>query len=127
MNDNKVPQLFVAAGAATFSDPQHFPWTMGWQPSFRTEARIYGKHILSIKPDARIAVLYQNDGFGKDYLTGLRDGLGDDHAAMIVKEISYETSEPTVNSQVIALQGSGADVPHRRDSEIRGPGDSQGL
>ncbi len=112
-NDNKVPQLFVAAGAATFSDPQHFPWTMGWQPSFQTEARIYGKHILSIKPDAKIAVLYQNDAFGKDYLTGLRDGLGDDHAAMIVKEISYEVSEPAIDSQVITLQGS---VPTRSSS-----------
>jgi len=109
-NDNKVPQLFVATGAATFSDPQHFPWTMGYNPNYQTEARIYGKHILATKPDGKIAVLYQNDGFGKDYLIGLKDALGADHAGMVVKEASYETSEPTVDSQVVTLQGSGADV-----------------
>jgi branched-chain amino acid transport system substrate-binding protein len=110
LNDNKVPQLFVATGAATFSDPQHFPWTMGYQPNYQTEARIFGKHILKTKPDAKIAVLYQNDGFGKDYLIGLKDGLGADHASMVVKEASYETSEPTVDSQIVTLQGSGANV-----------------
>jgi branched-chain amino acid transport system substrate-binding protein len=110
LNDNKVPQLFVSTGAAMFSDPQHFPWTMGWQPNYQNEARIYGKHILSTKPDAKIAVLYQNDGFGKDYLIGLKDGLGADHAGMVIKEASYETSEPTVDSQIVTLQGSDADV-----------------
>ncbi len=110
LNDNKVPQLFVATGAATFSDPQHFPWTMGYQPNYQTEARIFGKHIIATKPDAKIAVLYQNDGFGKDYLIGLKDGLGADHAGMVIKEASYETSEPTVDSQIVTLQGSGADV-----------------
>ncbi len=110
LNDNKVPQLFVATGAAMFSDPAHFPWTMGWQPNYQTEAKIFGKHILKTKPDAKIAVLYQNDGFGKDYLMGLKDGLGADHAGMVIKEASYETSEPTVDSQVVTLQGSGADV-----------------
>jgi len=110
LNDNKVPQLFVATGAATFSDPAHFPWTMGWQPNYQTEAKIFGKHILKTKPDAKIAVLYQNDGFGKDYLMGLKDGLGADHAGMVIKEASYETSEPTVDSQIVTLQGSGADV-----------------
>jgi branched-chain amino acid transport system substrate-binding protein len=110
LNDNKVPQLFVATGAATFSDPAHFPWTMGWQPNYQTEAKIFGKHILKTKPDAKIAVLYQNDGFGKDYLIGLKDGLGADHAGMVIKEASYETSEPTVDSQIVTLQGSGADV-----------------
>src|SRR5580698_7657301 len=110
LNDNKVPQLFVATGAAMFSDPAHFPWTMGWQPNYQTEARIFGKHILKTKPDAKVAVLYQNDGFGKDYLMGLKDGLGLDHAGMVIKEASYETSEPTVDSQVATLQGSGADV-----------------
>jgi branched-chain amino acid transport system substrate-binding protein len=110
LNDNKVPQLFVATGAATFSDPQHFPWTMGYQPNYQTEARIFGKHILKTKPDAKIAVLYQNDGFGKDYLIGLKDGLGADHSSMVVKEASYETSEPTVDSQIVTLQGSGANV-----------------
>src|SRR6202453_4117913 len=110
LNVNKVPQLFVATGAAMFSDPTHFPWTMGWQPNYQTEAKIFGKHILKTKPDAKIAVLYQNDGFGKDYLIGLKDGLGADHAGMVIKEASYETSEPTVDSQIVTLQGSGADV-----------------
>jgi branched-chain amino acid transport system substrate-binding protein len=110
LNDNKVPQLFVATGAATFSDPKQFPWTMGYNPSYQTEAHIYAKHILATKPDAKIGVLYQNDGFGKDYLIGLKDALGADHAGMVVKEASYETSEPTVDSQVVTLQASGADV-----------------
>jgi branched-chain amino acid transport system substrate-binding protein len=110
LNDNKVPQLFVATGAAMFSDPAHFPWTMGWQPNYQTEAKIFAKHILKTKLDAKIAVLYQNDGFGKDYLIGLKDGLGSDHASMVIKEASYETSEPTVDSQIVTLQGSGADV-----------------
>jgi branched-chain amino acid transport system substrate-binding protein len=110
LNDGKVPQLFVSTGAAVFADPQHFPWTIGFNPNYQTEARIYGKHILSTKADAKIGVLYQNDGFGKDYLIGLKDGLGADHAGMVVKEVSYETSEPTVDSQVVTLQGSGADV-----------------
>ncbi len=110
LNDNKVPQLFVATGAATFSDPKHFPWTIGWQPNYQTEARIFAQHILKTKPDAKIGVLYQNDGFGKDYLMGLKDGLGADHAGMVIKEASYETTEPTIDSQVVTLQGSGADV-----------------
>jgi branched-chain amino acid transport system substrate-binding protein len=109
LNDNKVPQLFVAAGASTFSDPQHYPWTMGYIPNYQTEAHIYARHILASKPDPKIAVLYQNDGFGKDYLIGLNDGLGASHDRMI-KAASYELSEPTVDSQVITLQGSGADV-----------------
>jgi branched-chain amino acid transport system substrate-binding protein len=110
LNDNKTPQLFLESGAALFSDPQHFPWTMGYLPAYQTEAHIYAKHILATKPDAKIAVLYQNDSFGKDYLIGLKDGLGADHANMVVKEASYETSEPTIDSQVVTLQGSGADV-----------------
>jgi branched-chain amino acid transport system substrate-binding protein len=110
LNDNKVPQLFVATGAAAFSDPQHFPWTIGFQPNYQTEAKIFAKHILKTKPDGKIGVLYQNDGFGKDYLTGLKDGLGADHAGMVIKEVSYETSEPTVDSQIVTLQGSGTDV-----------------
>ncbi len=110
-NDNKIPQLFVATGASTFADPKHFPWTMsGVLPNYQTEARIFAKHILQTKPDAKIAVLFQNDGFGKDYLIGLKDGLGAEHAGMVIKEASYETSEPTVDSQVVTLQGSGADV-----------------
>ena len=109
-NENKVPQLFVATGAAKWNDPTHFPWTIGYQPSYQTESHIYAKHILATKPDAKIAVLYQNDDFGKDYLIGLKEGLGPDKGDMIVKEASYETSEPTVDSQVVTLQGSGADL-----------------
>src|SRR5271166_6391838 len=110
LNDNKVPQLFVSTGAAKWNDPKHFHWTMGYNPNYQTEAHIYSKHILATKPDAKIGVLYQNDDFGKDYLIGLKEGLGADKAGMIVKEASYETSEPTVDSQVVTLQGSGADV-----------------
>jgi len=110
LNDNKVPQLYVATGAAMWGDPTHFPWTIGFQPNYQTEAAIFAKHILATKPDAKIGALYQNDGFGKDYLIGLKAGLGADHSGMVVKEASYETSEPTVESQVVTLQGSGADV-----------------
>ena len=110
LNTNGVPQLFVATGAAALSDPAHFKWTVGLQPNYQTESGIFGKHILATKPNAKIAVLYQNDGFGKDYLIGLKAGLGADHAGMIVKTATYETSEPTVDSQVTELQGSGADV-----------------
>ncbi len=109
-NENKIPQTFVATGAATFSDPKHYHWTMGWQPNYQTEARIYAQHILKTKPDAKIAALYQNDDFGKDYLIGLKEGLGADHAGMLIKEASYEVSEPTVDSQIVTLQASGADV-----------------
>jgi branched-chain amino acid transport system substrate-binding protein len=109
-NEHKIPQLFVATGAATFSDPKQFFWTMGWQPNYQTEASIFAKHILKTKPDAKIAALYQNDDFGKDYLIGLKAGLGADHAGMLIKEASYEVSEPTVDSQIVTLQGSGADV-----------------
>ena len=110
LNAKKVPQLFVSTGADRWGDPQHFPWTMGWQPSYRTEAQIYGKYILQNKPDAKIGVLYQNDDFGKDYLAGLKEALGDKYAKMVVKEVSYEVTDPTVDSQVVSLQSSGADV-----------------
>ena len=110
LNDNKVPQLFIATGADKWNDPKNHPWTMGWQPSYRIEARIYGKYILKNLPDAKVAVLYQNDDFGKDYLTGLREGLGDKADKLIVATKTYETTDPTVDSQVVALQGSGADV-----------------
>ena len=110
LNDNKVPQLFAATGADQWNDPKHFPWTMGLIPSYGTEAHIYARYILKHLPNAKIAVLYQNDDFGKDYLNGLRDGLGDKAAKMIVATQSYETTDPTVDLQVVALQGSGADV-----------------
>jgi branched-chain amino acid transport system substrate-binding protein len=110
LNDNKVPQLFVATGADKWNDPKNHPWTMGWQPSYRVEARIYGRYILKNLPNAKIAVLYQNDDFGKDYLTGLREGLGDQADKMIIATKTYETTDPTVDSQVVALQGSGADT-----------------
>ena len=109
-NDNKVPQLFVSSGAALFADPKHFPWTIPILPSYQTEAHIYAKHILATKPDAKIGVLYQNDAFGKDYLIGLKDVFGLDRAAMVIKEASYEVSEPTVESQIVTLQGAGADT-----------------
>jgi branched-chain amino acid transport system substrate-binding protein len=110
MNGKKVPQLFVSTGATKWGDPQHFPWTMGWQPSYQTEAKIYAKYILRNKPDAKIGILYQNDDFGKDYLKGIKDGLGDKAAKMIVAEASYEVTDATVDSQIVTLKGSGADT-----------------
>ena len=97
LNDNKVPQLFVATGADKWNDPKNHPWTMGWQPSYRIEARIYAHYILKTQPDAKIAVLYQNDDFGKDYLIGLREGLSDKADKLIVASQSYETTDPTVD------------------------------
>jgi branched-chain amino acid transport system substrate-binding protein len=105
-----VPQLFLSSGASRFGDPRHFPWTIVAYPSFQSEAHVYAKHILATKPDARIGVLYQNDAVGKEYLTGLRDGLGVDRAAMIVKEVSYEIGDPTVDSQITSLQAAGPDT-----------------
>jgi branched-chain amino acid transport system substrate-binding protein len=110
LNEKKVPQLFVATGASKWGDPEHFHWTMGWQPDYRTEARIFGKYILKNKPSAKIAILYQNDDFGKDYVIGLKEILGDKAKTMVVQETSYETSDPTLDSQVVSLQGSGADT-----------------
>ena len=110
MQAKKVPQLFVATGATKWNDPAGNPWTMGWQPNYQTETTIYAKHILREKPNAKIGVLYQNDDYGKDYLKGLKDGLGDKAKSMIVAEVSYEVSDPTVDSQIVQLQGSGADV-----------------
>lgn len=110
LNARKVPQLFIATGATKWNDPQNHPWTMGLQPNYQTEMRIYAKHILQTKPNAKIGVLYQNDDYGKDYLKGLEDGLGDQAARMIVAEVTYEVTDPTVDSQVLQLQASGADV-----------------
>ncbi len=109
MNASKVPQLFVAAGASKWGDPKHYPWTMGGQPSYQTEGRVYARHILKTRPDARIGVLYQNDDYGKDYLKGFREGLGDKNGA-IVSAVSYEVTDPTIDSQIIELKASGADV-----------------
>ena len=110
MNTKKVPQLFVATGATKWNDPKEFPWTMGWQPNYQSETRIYAKYILKNMPNAKIAVLYQNDDYGKDYLKGLKDGLGAKAASMIVAEESYETTEPTVDSHIVNLKATGADV-----------------
>ncbi len=109
-NAKKVPQLFVATGATKWNDPKHYPWTMGWQPNYQTEGKIYAQHILKTKPNAKICILYQNDDFGKDVLKGLKDGLGAKGQKLIVKEVTYEVSDPTVDSQIIQLQASGADV-----------------
>jgi branched-chain amino acid transport system substrate-binding protein len=109
MNAKKVPQLFVATGAAKWNDPKDFPWTMGWQPSYQGEARIYAKFLLKEKPDGKIAVMYQNDDFGKDYLKGLKEGLGA-KASMIIAAESYETSEPTIDNHIVKLKATGADV-----------------
>jgi branched-chain amino acid transport system substrate-binding protein len=110
LNAKKVPQLFVATGATKWGDPQHFPWTMGWQPTYQTEGHVYAKYLLQNKPDAKIGILYQNDDYGKDYVKGLKDGLGDKAKSMIVAEVSYETTDPTIDSQVVSLQASGANV-----------------
>jgi branched-chain amino acid transport system substrate-binding protein len=110
LNTKKVPQLFVATGATKWNDPKEFPWTMGWQPNYQSETIIYAKYILKEKPDAKIAVMYQNDDYGKDYLKGLKDGLGAKAATMIVAEESYETSEPTIDSHIVKLKSTNADV-----------------
>ncbi|OSI63900.1 MULTISPECIES: ABC transporter substrate-binding protein [Bradyrhizobium] len=109
MNEKKVPQLFVASGASKWNDPKQYAWTMGWQPSYASEARIYAKYIMKEKPDGKIGVLYQNDDFGKDYLKGLKEGLGP-KASMIVLEDGYDTSEPAIDENVVKLKASGADI-----------------
>jgi branched-chain amino acid transport system substrate-binding protein len=110
MNSKKVPQAFVATGATKWNDARNFPWTMGWQPNYQTEGRIYAEHILKNNPKAKVAILYQNDDYGKDYLKGFKDGLGDKASSMVVKEVSYEVADPTVDSQMVQLQASGADT-----------------
>ncbi len=110
LNQKNVPQLFVATGADKWSEYKDYPWTMGWQPSYRIEARIYAKYMLKEKPNAKVCILYQNDDFGKDYIVGLKEGLGDKYAKMVIKEASYEVTDPTVDSQVVTLQGSGCDT-----------------
>ncbi|HEY4834815.1 MAG TPA: ABC transporter substrate-binding protein [Bradyrhizobium sp.] len=110
MNSKKVPQLFVATGATKWNDPKEFPWTMGWQPNYQSESRIYAKYILKEMPNAKIAILYQNDDYGKDYVKGLKDGLGAKAASMIVAEESYETTQPTIDSSIVKLKSTNADV-----------------
>ena len=110
MNSKKVPQLFVATGATKWGNPKEFPWTMGWQPNYQTEGKIYAAHILETKPNAKIGVLYQNDDYGKDYLKGFEDGLGDKAKTMIVSKVSYEVTDPNVDSQMLSLKGAGADT-----------------
>jgi len=108
MNGKKVPQLFIASGATKFGDPQNFPWTMGWLPSYQSEAHVYAKYLIKYNPNGKIGVLYQNDDYGKDYLKGIKDGLGG--KIPIVSEQAYETTDATVNSQIITLKSSGADI-----------------
>jgi branched-chain amino acid transport system substrate-binding protein len=109
-NTKKVPQLFVATGASKWNDPKDFPWTMGFQPSYRVEARIFAKYILKTKPDAKVAVFYQNDDFGKDYVAGLKEVFGDKTSSILIAEESYETTEPSIDSHIVKLKGTGADV-----------------
>jgi len=110
MNQKKVPQLFVATGATKWNDPEHHPWTMGWQPNYQSEGHVYAAYILQNKPDGKIGVLYQNDDFGKDYLKGLKDGLSDKAAKMIINEGPYETTDPTVDSLIVGMKAAGCDV-----------------
>src|SRR5579863_3068563 len=110
LNQKQVPHLFVGSGATRFNDPKNFPWTMSWTPHYTSEGRIYAQYLLSVKPDARIAILWQDDDLGKDYVHGFKAGLGDRAAEMIVAEASFEVTDPTVDSQIVSLHGSGADV-----------------
>jgi branched-chain amino acid transport system substrate-binding protein len=110
MNGKKVPQMFVATGATKWGDPKNFPWTMGWQPNYQSEGRIYAKYILQHHPNGKIGILFQNDDYGKDYVKGLKDGLGEKAKTMIISEQPYETSDPTVDSQMVNLKASGADI-----------------
>jgi branched-chain amino acid transport system substrate-binding protein len=110
LNQHKVPQLFVATGADKWGNYKEFPWTIGWIPSYRTEAHIYGKFILENRPEGKIGILFQNDDFGKDYIAGLKESLGDNYARMIIKEVSYEVTDPTVDSQAVSLKSAGVDI-----------------
>ncbi len=110
VNQKKIPHIFVATGATKWGDPEGHPWTMGWQPNYQTEGKIYAAYILKHLPNAKIGILYQNDDYGKDYVKGLKDGLGDKAKTMIVSEQTYEVTDPTVESQIVNLKSSGADV-----------------
>ena len=110
MNQKKVPQLFVATGASKWGDPKNFPWTMGWQPNYFSEGKIYASHLLETRPNGKVGILMQNDDYGKDYVSGFKAGLGDKAKSMIVSEVTYEVTDPTVDSQMVTLKASGADV-----------------
>ena len=110
MNDKKVPHLFVATGATKWGDPKNFPWTMGYQPNYQSESKVFAAHIMETKPNAKIGILYQNDDYGKDYLKGFEDGLGEKGKTMIVSKLTYEVTDPTVDSQMVSLKASGADT-----------------
>jgi branched-chain amino acid transport system substrate-binding protein len=110
LNAKKIPSLFLGSGANRVSDPTNYPWSMGWQPNNHAKGVIYAKYLLKQRPNAKVAVLFQNDDFGRDHLKGFRDGLGAKAASMIVREVSYEISEPTIDSQIVLLKASGADV-----------------
>jgi branched-chain amino acid transport system substrate-binding protein len=110
LNRKKIPHLFVGSGASKWADIKKFPWTMGFQPGYRTEAQIYAKHMLANVKEPKLGILYQNDDFGKDYPTGVRDILGDNWDKIVVKSVSYETTDPTIDSQIVELQGAGANV-----------------
>lgn len=110
LNAKKIPQLFINTGATRFGDPKTNPWTMGWQPTYQAEGRLYAKHILQTKPNAKIGVLMQNDDFGKDYMKGLLDGLGDKAKTMVTQHLTYEVSDPTIDSQMVTLKSAGCDV-----------------
>ncbi len=110
LNEQKVPHLFVATGATKWNDPQHFPWTIGWQPNYQTEGHIYAQYVLKNVKDPKIGILYQNDDYGKDYVKGLKDGLGETAKKLIVLEQTYETTDPTIDSQIVNLKSSGANV-----------------
>ena len=110
LNQKQVPQLFAATGASRFTDPKNFPWTMGYNPNYQTEGRIYGRYILQNYPNAKIGIMYQNDDLGRDYLTGIKAGLGDKATKMIVAETSYELTDPTIDSQIVKLKSAGADL-----------------
>ena len=110
MNDKKVPHLFVATGATKWGDPKNFPWTMGFQPNYQSESKVFAAHILETKPNAKIGILYQNDDYGKDYLKGFEDGLGAKAGSMIVSKLTYEVTDATVDSQMVSLKAAGADT-----------------
>jgi branched-chain amino acid transport system substrate-binding protein len=110
MNTKKVPHLFVATGATKWGDPKNFPWTMGWQPNYQSESKVFAAHLLDTKPNAKVAILYQNDDYGKDYLKGFEDGLGEKAKTMIVSKVTYEVTDPTIDSQMVSLKATGADT-----------------